>query len=50
MAQKTKPERNDQTAEPTPESGELRIWRDEDGKVWKLYRDPTAGNVRVESD
>ncbi len=50
MAQKVKPERDSQTAEPEPETGELRIWRDADGKVWTLYKDNTEGNVRVEKD
>ncbi len=50
MAQKVKPKRDDQTAEPEPETGELRIWRDSTGKVWTLYKDNSEGNVMVEED
>ncbi len=50
MAQKVKPKRDDQTAEPEPDTGELRIWRDADGKVWTLTKDTIKGNVRVEKD
>ena len=50
MKLKIKPVRDSQTAEPTPSAGELRIWRDSTGKVWFLYRDQTAGNMRAEAD
>lgn len=46
---KIKPIRDSQAAEPTPASGELRVWRDSAGKIWPLYNDPAAGNVRVEA-
>ena len=50
MKRKIKPVRQSQAAEPVPASGELRIWRDAAGKVWFLYKDQGAGNVRAESD
>jgi hypothetical protein len=47
---KVHPQRSDQTAEPVPEAGELRIWYDDDGKVHLVYNDATAGVVRGEAD
>ena len=38
-----------QSSEPTPDSGELMIWRDsDDGKVYLMYEDATSGTKKVE--
>jgi len=51
VRKKVVPQRDSQAAEPTPEVGELQIWRDsDDSKVRLLYRDTTAGNVSGEAD
>ena len=44
-----KPRRVSQAAEPTPESGELLIWRDtDDDKTYIVYNDPDVGARKVE--
>ena len=44
-----KPKRTNQSAQPTPISGEIRVWRDtDDGKVYLIYNDPTGGVKKVE--
>jgi hypothetical protein len=43
------PRRVSQSAQPTPASGELLIWRDsDDNKVYLVYNDPDAGVKKVE--
>ena len=44
-----KPRRLSQSAQPTPQSGEMLIWRDsDDGKTYIVYNDPTSGGRKVE--
>lgn len=44
-----KPRRLSQSAEPTPESGELLVWRDtDDDKTYIIFNDPDVGVRKVE--
>jgi hypothetical protein len=44
-----KPRRLSQSAQPTPDSGELLIWRDtDDSKTYLVYNDPDEGVRKVE--
>lgn len=41
--------RDNQSAQPTPATGELLVWRDsDDGKVYLVYTDATSGGKKVE--
>lgn len=43
------PRRLNQSAEPTPGTGEMMIWRDtDDGKVYLLYNDADSGAKKIE--
>ena len=44
-----RPKRSSQSAQPTPISGELRVWRDtDDDKTYLVYTDPDVGARKVE--
>lgn len=44
-----KPRRLSQSAQPTPDSGELLVWRDtDDSKTYLVYNDPDEGVRKVE--
>jgi len=43
------PVRSNQSAQPTPDTGELIIWRDsDDGKIYLIYNDTDTGAKKVE--